>query len=231
MTVEAITKGYWKATKRLLSVTSPVQKLLPQPGKTHGLCLEQAVEVMKGDGFKQEAALVGSHLQELMEGVVWADSAWKNSCHFLNPLSGKGIWGWPNAVMEAGIQYELAIRKARANNLPRSMFFLGATAHVIQDLCVPHHARGILWEGHQEFEDWASANCTKYAVNQGGIYHSGVNPVLWILQNAQVAYKTFPLVADTTDQDYNTAGKILIPMAQRATAGFFTRFCQQYLLI
>lgn len=227
--MEVITDGYRKATKRLLSVASPVQKLLPQPGKTHNFCLDQAIVVMKRDGYKQEANLVHQHMGELLKGVVWADSAWKNSSHFYNPVNGKGIWGWPNAVMEATAHYEVAVRKARIGNLARCMFFLGATAHLIQDLCVPHHARGLLWDGHQEFEDWASDKCTEFAVDQGGIYQKGDHPVLWIMQNSRLAHSLFPLVAEAIGQDYYTAGKILIPMAQRATAGFFAQFCHLHL--
>ncbi len=32
------------------------------------------------------------------------------------------------------------------------MFYLGAALHLVQDMCVPHHSLGIIFDGHKEFE-------------------------------------------------------------------------------
>ena len=41
------------------------------------------------------------------------------------------------------------------------MFYFGAACHIIQDLTVPQHAKGKLFDNHRQFELYVKENYTK----------------------------------------------------------------------
>lgn len=216
---------YWNLAKQLLAVTGVVQRLVHTAGLTHNYCNEQAAIILEADGYPQAARQIQTHLKELKEGVAWADRAWKNSSHFFNPLTGKGFWRWPNALLECHLHFHRAQKEWEAHHHSKAMFFLGAAAHLVQDLCVPHHVRGDIFNGHQDFESWAEANRNYFSVNSGGIYNLGETPGAWVAANALFSDQYYPLVAENSKQiNYPLASKVLLSRAQRTTAGFFLFF-------
>lgn len=221
---------YWNVTKQLLAVTGVVHNLVNREGPTHNYCNEQAVVILKADGFSQAAQITQAYLKELNEGVAWADRAWKNSSHFFNPSTGKGFWRWPNALLECHLHFHRAQKEWEIHHYRKAMFFLGAASHIVQDLCVPHHVRGDLFNGHQDFENWAEVNRNYFAVNSRGLYQLAETPGSWVAANAFFSDQYYPLVADNSSQiNYPRAAKILLARAQRTTAGFFVFFLQNKL--
>lgn len=221
-----------KAARVILAAAGKVQEVVQKPpGITHNLANEQAVVILFNDGWKRESYIVQSFIDSLNRGVQWADSAWKNSCHFFNPETEQGIWRWPNAVLECKLHYSNAIKYARTGNHAKAMFYLGAAVHLLQDLCVPYHANGILFDGHQEFEDWAEANCRNYLVYKSGIYHYGYkDPGRWVIENALFSRQYYQLVsASSPKRDLDLATEILFKWCQKTTAGFLSAFCQEYI--
>lgn len=216
---------YWNVAKQLLAVTGVVQKFVHKAGLTHNFCNEQAATILEADGYPRAACLIQTYLKELNEGVSWADRAWKNSSHFFNPSTGKGFWRWPNALLECHLHFHRAHKEWEADHHSKAMFFLGAAAHLVQDLCVPHHARGDLFNGHQDFESWAEANRNFFTADSDGIYHLGETPGAWVAANALFSDPYYPLVAENSAQkNYLLASRVLLPRAQRTTAGFFHFF-------
>lgn len=107
------------------------------------------------------------------------------------------------------------------------MFFLGATLHLVQDLCVPHHASCNIFSGHKDFEQWAEKRKHDYKVDSGGIYGISDKPEEWIAENAKLAKSYYQLLLNGSDNDYHQATEILLPRAQHTTAGFLLHFYNQ----
>jgi phospholipase C len=211
--------------KLLLATTGPLQGLFDLPGITHEFCNRQALAILRRDGFIRCAGFLQRYQAELNAGVYWADEGWKNVGHYLEAGSGAGLWRFPSAVEDFRCYFGQALQQARRGCGRRAAFFLGAAAHLLQDLCVPHHARAKVLDGHKQYELWVKANYTRYAVETGGLYHQAPPSHSLLLQNAAVAADMFGWVAaDGTELSYHKATAILLPRAQRTTAGLYLQF-------
>ena len=210
-----------KMTKLLLASAGPLQYFLDSPGVTHVHCLEQAYIALKHDGKEDVASLFKAHHSMLTKGLYWADRGWKNVNHFYSHPDKQGIIGWPGATAECQYYFNKAFAFF-PNNVDKGMFFLGAALHLVQDMCVPHHSLGIVFDGHKEFETWATKNWDKFPATSG-VYLPFSHPVQWIDHNASVSGPLYPLVSHEsgcTEESYNKASEILIPLTIATSAGF-----------
>jgi len=218
-------KTIWSAARALLRVAGPVQKLVAKTGQTHNFCNQQSGIILAKDGRADAAGIMKLYLPELNRGVHWADASWKSSGHFYDFRTGKGYGNWVNGAQECRLYYSMAAKYWRRNQHSKAMFYLGAAIHLVQDLCVPHHARNLLFDGHQEYENWAEANCQDFAVDCGGIYAVSSAPEGWVIANASVSGELLPKVDQSaTEKDYREATAVLLPLAQRTTAGLMAFF-------
>ena len=95
----------------------------------------------------------------------------------------------------------------------------------MKELYVPHHARGRIFNGHQEYEVWAMKYCRDYAVNGLGIYLDGHRVGDLLLANARIAAEMLDSVdLDQGTVDYEGVTAVALPLAQRSTAGLFEYF-------
>ncbi|VBB06390.1 phospholipase c/d [Lucifera butyrica] len=211
-----------RSLQLLLATTSPLQCLLDRPGIAHEFCNRQAITILRQDGFEKDAALLEQFLPELNNGVYWADTGWKNVNHYFEPGAGKGLWKFANAAEDFRFYYFLALKNARRGLPHKAAFFLGAAAHLVQDLCVPHHASGQLFQGHQEYEAWAGKHFPDYAVKSQGIYLMR-QPENFLINNAVIAHDFISWV-NQGSSSYHAATLLLLPRAQRSTAGLFRHF-------
>ncbi|MDD3653207.1 MAG: zinc dependent phospholipase C family protein [Desulfotomaculaceae bacterium] len=215
----------WHAAKIVLAAGAPIQRLVSGKGKTHIFCNYQAVLILQRDGQTSQARILRKHLELINRGVLWADKGWKNLAHYLDPTCGIGFGPWPDARLECQDYYHKAMFYWQKGNKRKSFFFLGAAAHLVQDLCVPHHARGIAFCGHQDYEHWVHKNCYDFGVYTEGIYNVASNPAGWVEKNAKISRCYFPYVTHVSSEtSYQLATGILLPLAQRSTAGFFSFF-------
>lgn len=208
----------------LLTTTSPLQPLLDKPGITHEFCNRQAVTILAQDGFTRCADFFRNVTAELNAGVLWADQGWKNVNHYFEPETRTGLWQFSTAIDEFGRYYSQAMRNMRHHDLRKASFYLGAAAHLLQDLCVPHHARGKVFSGHKQYEEWARDHHEMFAVNAGGLYNEGLPTKTLLLNNAAVGADLFDWVKSEGDAQYLRTSALVLPLAQRATAGLFLRF-------
>ena len=212
--------------KLVLTAISPFQKLFDPPGITHEFCNQQALQILHNDGFALYAQFLTTYMTELTAGVYWADKGWRNVSHYFEPSSGKGLWQFATAIETFQLYYQQGISNLHGKNYSRAVFFLGAAAHLMQDLCVPHHARGKLFSGHKEYESWVQQCYTHYAVESNHIMSKDATLASQLLGNAVVAADLFDWVnLDQGATDYHEATAILLPQAQRSTAGLFLKFC------
>ena len=226
MQLQAIASASVVGSVRLfLATTSPLQSLLDKPCITHEFCNRQAVIILSKDGLSSCADFFSLYTDELNAGVIWADQGWKNVNHYFEPDSRKGLWQFSSAIEEFGLYLNQATRNMRRSELRKACFFLGAAAHLLQDLCVPHHSRGKVFDGHKQYETWAREHCSGFAVDSGGIYRQGQPTNGLLFDNASVSADLLPWVTFEGDETmYKKATAILLPLAQRTTAGLLLRF-------
>jgi phospholipase C len=220
----------WNACKALLSVVSPIQKIIDHiPGDTHVFINQQAIKILNNDGYQKLSRYLDHQMKFINEGVVWADKGWKNFSHYLDPYSNKGIWPWPNARNECNYHFKRSLKYWRKGFTNKSMFYLGAAVHLVQDMCVPHHARGIAFGGHSNYEKWVQHHYHKYAVDNSGFYDRKNNTVSkWIDMNSKLAWNLYPYVSGTASKEnYHLATSIALTHAQKSTAGFLLFFINE----
>lgn len=219
------TPSYISAAKVILAAAGPAQRLLQNPVVTHFMINRQARVILFKDGYKKYADIVDEFLDYLDQGVSWADENFKNMSHFYNPRTLKGLFGWTDAANECNMFWNKAINHWKTVDCDKAFFYIGAAVHLIQDLCVPHHAMGMIFDGHHEYESWAGENRETYRIERGGEYGLGDTPGEWVRKNASIAARHYHLVrAGATLDNYHKATSILLTRAQTSTAGFLHYF-------
>ncbi|HWR09437.1 zinc dependent phospholipase C family protein [Sporomusa sp.] len=209
----------------LLAAVSPFQSLFDRPSITHEFLNKQAIAILYNDGLEHCACFLQGFLAELNVGVQWADKGWKNVSHYYEPQTGKGLWQFATALDDFAIYFKAALSSARQHDLAKSVFFLGAAAHLLQDLCVPHHARAKLFSGHKEYEGWVKIHHASFAVENQGLYPDSKDPYGLLISNAFAAADYLEWVTEENHTRFHTVTTHLLPLAQRTTAGLFERFC------
>jgi phospholipase C len=213
-------------TQAVLAVAGPFQKIFDSPGVTHEFCNNQAITILQRDGLSQAANFLMKFRHELNYGVYWADRGWKNSGHYM--FEGKGLWRFPNALEMFDLYFHQAAKHVYAGNPRQAMIYLGAAAHLVQDMCVPHHSRGKLFAGHRQYENWVKQRYSEYGIGSGGVYQEGAAARKFILGNAAVSADLMEWVdVDGREEDYRKATEIVLPLAQQTTAGLFSAFYER----
>ncbi len=209
----------------IIGTASPLQRFIDKPPITHSFCNMQAVAILSNEAFLPCADFFSNFIKEINAGGFWADKHWKNVDHYLEPKTGKGIWPFGNALDIFQQYFHRSIKEARDGNRRKAAFFLGAAAHLVQDMCVPHHARGRMFSGHQEFESWAMEHCQLFSVDSLGLYRKEGAVTDYIWENARIAADMLDCVnRDKGNADYVKVTAVALPLAQRSTAGLFEQF-------
>ena len=179
---------------------------------------------MQKNGFLQEAALLSAYYEQLQNGVIWADLNWKNIHHFLHPHTRRGFWHFSNAACDYLEFFTFAIKSVRHGCAKDAIFYLGAAAHLVQDMCVPHHAKCQLFDGHKKYERWVETNLQNFSYEIKEEI-SIANPIGILVKNAATALDLYHYVsADAGIQQYKKATDILLPLANQSTANLFCYF-------
>ncbi|MEG6513674.1 zinc dependent phospholipase C family protein [Desulforamulus ruminis] len=217
-----LTHATWNCAKVMLALTLPFQAVIPnQQRDTHHFCNRQAIEILRQDGFHREAKIAHSYLYAMDRGSVWCDRGFKNISHYYDSREGTGLWHGPDASTECLQYFNRALKKWQRGYYKEAFFYLGAACHLVQDLCVPYHARGQVLGGHKFFEDRARDQYENYSLYSGGIYHLSDCPGDWVRKNASFSSVFLSEVTDNNplsviDETIQT----LLKRAQRTTAGF-----------
>lgn len=213
--------------KLFLAAVSPLQSFLDQPGVAHEFCNRQAAAILADAGYTNAAQLMNSYMTELNAGVYWADNGWKNVCHYYEPVGGKGLWQFSHAIDAFDSYYQKSLTLLSRGSIQDAVFFLGAAAHLLQDLCVPHHARARIFNGHKEYESWVKLHYNQYAVKEQGVPQGPIKRVL--LANAAMAADLYDWVdLEQGGCNYHEVTRIALPEAQRTTATLLLQFCQAF---
>lgn len=212
------------------TVATPLQAVMMDRSLciTHQFCNDQAINLLKDSGRDEDAFMLAAFYEPLQYGVVWADQGWKNISHFLNPCTRRGLWRFPSAAHGYIHYFKLALKNMRRGSMGTAVFYLGAAAHLVQDMCVPHHAAGVLFDGHKRYELWVEEHLKECVRWRPSIAGTGETPYARLFSNAAAAVKLYPYVREeASESDYWQATEILLPLAQQSTASLFIHFAAQ----
>ena len=218
-------------SNRFITETATYSPMVAKPMEaTRGACCthtfinEQAGKILFNDGYIKVFKFFNMFASQLDEGVVWVDSGLKSACHYYDPDTGSGMLFWPSAVEKCSDFFSKAMNMWQRKKHNHAMFFLGAAVHLVQDLCVPHHAVCKVLGSHLRFENWVEKRKFNYRVDIGGIYDLSDNPRDWIVENAKYSKNYFFKVEDNSPEGYHVATTALLPRAQQTTAGLLLLF-------
>ncbi len=178
----------------------PVSAYKSGSGSTHEFIFNQANMILRNDGWVSLSDFLTSvdpvdpsgrtYLQVLVAGSddndVLIPLPWEldrgSMNHYMDPtdhhrLEYGGI-GWKSAGVLCQERFLEAFSHWVSGARHDAMYDLGWAAHLVQDICVPHHAYPTWQSGHSNYEDWVETNKYSYAVNSGGIYEFSPFPDL-----------------------------------------------------
>lgn len=210
-------------------VVNPIKKtIIKTECEVHLFIQQNALDILKDNGYEKEYKLFNEHLSQINKGLVWADQDFKSYHHFYNAREQKGKYGSEaNALMVAKTYYNKALKYYVIDNYEESMFYFGAACHIIQDLTIPQHAKGKLLDNHRQFEVYVKSNYKKIkrfkshetpiVLNSIEDYadHNSMSAL-----NIDYMYRN---INDLNTKFYLTAVKA-ITLAQRTTAGCMIMF-------
>lgn len=223
--------SYGKLFKYTMKAINPFKKaIMTTECIVHKVINNQALVILKNDNYIQEYNLFSSFITELNLGVVWADQDFKSSGHFYSPIKARGLYGNTNALTLASNYYRFAINYWSIGDLKKAMFFLGASAHLVQDVTVPQHANIKLLDEHHKFEKFVRDtfyDTPEYMAANRGCYLESVEEL--IKHNAFCAIKANKKVSTIKNEKYRfyALTKYTLPLAQRTTAGLFLAFFKE----
>jgi phospholipase C len=220
--------SYGKLFKYTMKAINPFKKaIMTTECFVHKIINNQALVILKNDNNIDQYELFSNYITELNLGVVWADQDFKSSGHFYNPMKERGLYGNTNALTLAKNYYTFANSFWSLGDIKKAMFFLGAAAHLVQDMTVPQHANIKLLKEHHKFEKFVKDtfyDTPDYLVSDKGCYLESVEE--FVRYNSECAIKANKRLSNISDEEqrYYALGKYTIPLAQRSTAGLFMTF-------
>jgi Zinc dependent phospholipase C. len=223
-----IERTYGRVFKYLLIAANPFKKVVIKTECViHKYINEQALIILKNDAHLDAYWFFSRNIDKLNEGVVWADQDFKSSSHFFNPNKERGLYGSLNAMTLGVDYYKNAVEFYEKGDINRSMFYLGAAVHLVQDMTVPQHANIRLLDNHRQYENFIKRtylNTPRFLADRGGYYGDDIPE--YIRCNARCAIKIFNKLKDIDDNKkrYYTIAKFTLPLAQKSTAGCLLTF-------
>lgn len=226
--MRAVERSYSFIYRNIIKAVIPVKKrIIKAECIIHKFINNQSIIILKNDGHIDAYNLMSLYINDINEGVVWADQDLKSSNHFYNPQTNRGLYGNSNAKKECINYYTRALNEYFQGDIKTAMFYLGAACHLIQDLTVPQHANVELLNNHRSYENWVIKMYKynyKFKINKGGIYLNSLN--YYIDLNSEKAINTYKKYSNVKNQNmrFYKITSIVLLMAQRTTAGLMYKF-------
>lgn len=224
---------YLNALPVPLSMSIWLQKIMDSKAArelcfTHKFCNMQTVALLQQFSDKRTAAMVQKNMEYIQNGVVWADLNFKNIMHFYDPFKNKGLWKFSPAVVSFEFYLDKAERFLKKRNMDKSFFYLGAAIHLLQDMSVPHHVSGDLFNGHKKFEEWVQLNLHQFVFFTDIKWRECKNPIQLFMDAAYFATNFISLVDyKATVRDYFSTANILLLETQKNTASLLEWFVKK----
>lgn len=226
--------AYSTALKGTFKVVNPIKKtIIKTDCEVHIFIQESAMDILMNNGYQKEYKLFNEYLSHINKGLVWADQDFKSYHHFYNPNENKGKYGSDeSALIVAKSYYNKALKYYATDNYEKCMFYFGAACHIIQDLTIPQHAKGKLFDNHRQFEVYVKSNYKKIkrfkSHEKPLIFNSIEEYADHNSLNALGIDYMYRNIDDLNTKFYLTAVKA-ITLAQRSTAGCMIMFYEDLL--
>lgn len=210
-------------------IVSPIKKtIIKTDCEVHLFIQQNSLEILKNNGYEKEYRLFKEYSEAINKGLVWADQDFKSYHHFYNPKEQKGKYASEtNALVVAKSYYNKALKYFVMSNYDKCMFYFGAACHIIQDLTIPQHAKGKLFDNHRQFEVYVKSNyknIKRFKTHEPPIIFNSIEDYAdYNSTNALNIDYMYRNVSDLTSKFYLTAIKS-ITLAQRTTAGCMITF-------
>lgn len=137
------------------------------------------------------------------------------------------MYGRSNALALAVEYYADAVLLWKKQDSRKSMFFLGAALHLVQDVTIPQHVNIRLLEDHRQFENFVKRtyqNVDAFQAYQKAYVLSTIEN--YVKFNARTALKIYKRFRNITDDEsrYYRITRCTLPLAERTTAGALVMF-------
>lgn len=221
-------KAYGNILQYTFAFLNPFKKTIIRTHcNVHKFINIQGLRILKNDNFLGAYEFFALQISHINEGAYWADQDFKSSNHLYNPYTKRGLFGRKNAMELAIEYYERAEKSLLAKDEDKSMFYLGACLHIIQDLTIPQHANVRLLNNHRQYETFVKRtyqyiNSFK-ATNKAYVLDTIQEYVRFNARVALNIYKRFKNIKEKEARYYKIASCTL-PLAQRTTAGCMLTF-------
>lgn len=228
--MKLLERTYGKTFKTALWLIRPIKKIFVKTlCEVHVFINNQAIEILKNDGYLEDYTFYNQYRKSLNEGAVWADQDFRSREHFYNPYTHKGLYGCKSSKQRFTNYYQCALVHWDGGDKEKALFYLGAAVHLIQDATIPQHGSVNLLKSHRKFEQWIIGvhdNFTHYAITSEGIYLKSAYD--YIDSNSKCAihaYRRYSPIKNDADKYFKIAN-IILPLAQKSTAGCLHNFYQ-----
>ncbi len=226
--MNTIERSFSFLLSNVIRAINPVKRrIMKAECKVHQYVNNQSLIILKNDGRNEAYNLMNSYIEDINQGVVWADQDLKSSNHFYNPYTDKGLYGNSNAKNECKSYYSKALHEYGLDNYKNAMFYLGAACHIIQDLLVPQHANVNLLKNHRSYEKWVikmHEHYDEFRILEGGVYLNSLEHYIDLCSKIAInTYESNIHIKNEHIRFYKITYVVLI-MAQKTTAGFMNKF-------
>ncbi|WP_138206083.1 zinc dependent phospholipase C family protein [Haloimpatiens lingqiaonensis] len=232
MSRKKIERTYGSTLKGIMFAVNPIKKkVLKTHCTVHKFINLKAINILKINGYQEEYDFFKQNARTINEGVVWADQDFKSSNHFYHVVKGKGLYGFSDALTECKKYYSNSLKYLKENNIKKSLFYLGAACHLIQDATVPQHVNNKLLKSHRKFEIWIiSKLMSDYSFEEEKSLKKFSYIEEYIKNNAVFAdntYREFKNI-ENLEERYDKISRKIISEAQKTTAGFLLDYYEEY---
>ena len=226
-----VEKYYGNTLRILLYLINPFKKIIIKTEcEVHKFIIEKGLSILNHNNYIKEYNFLNMYIHQLENGVPGADQDFKSIGHFYNPQKKRGLYGNTNALNLSQKYYSKAIEYWNKNDINKSMFYLGAFVHLIQDITIPQHVNIRLLDNHHQYE-----NYVKISYKTVKEFTTLEKPIIfedlehYIRFNTKVAlkiYKKFKKIKNDNERFYRIT-RCSLPLAQRTTAGCFLMFLKE----
>ncbi len=226
--MDRIEEIYGEFLRYSFAILNPFKKaLIRTQCEVHKFINIQAIDILKNDNYEGPYDFYNSMISTINDGAVWADQDFKSSTHLYNPYTKKGLYGRKNALEIAIEYYNRASLLWLDGEDYKSMFYLGAALHILQDMTIPQHANVRLLDNHKQYESFVKKSyqyIEKFKADRGAYILDDMYE--YVRFNARIAlniYNRFKNIKEDNERFYKVTSCSL-PLAERTTAGCMITF-------
>ncbi len=137
------------------------------------------------------------------------------------------MYGRSNALVLTIDYYTKALHLWKKGDVSKSLFYFGATLHLIQDMTIPQHVNIRLLDDHRQYENFVKQTYQSVkafrAEHRVYLFSSIEAYVRFNARTAIKIYKRFRNIKNDESRYYRIT-KCTLPLAERTTAGAMVLF-------